>query len=398
MLRAWRRADFWDRVLRPGGQGRNVTKVGAQTNPREIASQVAAQGRAAVDCPTLQCIGPSATNQAIKAVAIARTYLAQSDASGQTVCCTSQRPLDGLAGRCSGPSAASALALILSRGAAHAHARHAAAAGRRVARAPLMAHSIRSRRPRAASLWTAAMHTHMRVTAPPCVGAQAHPDVVVYPEFIKLDAAQAADDGSSLSALQLALCKRVRRTSVDKEGRSLKVSSNTEAKSLAGAIASCTVRELPPDSASKSGGAGSGARDSVLDGSAAGVTRCAAHAAVAGWRRAPCRGPAGRCRRQWCGRVMVVRLTGLGVRMCVCCAQREGSRVELTAIGAGSVNQAIKAIAIARQYVEEEAIDLCFRPEFVEIAEAEVGAGDGAQHGAAGPTSALRIIVLVEQT
>ena len=33
---------------------------------------------------------------------------------------------------------------------------------------------------------------------------------------------------------------------------------------------------------------------------------------------------------------------------------------------------AIKAIAIARQYVEEEAIDLCFRPEFVEIAEAEV--------------------------
>jgi len=222
-------SDFWDRVLRPGGQGRNVTKVGAQTNPREIASQVAAQGRAAVDCPTLQCIGPSATNQAIKAVAIARTYLAQSDASGQT----------------------------------------------------------------------------------------AHPDVVVYPEFIKLDAAQAADDGSSLSALQLALCKRVRRTSVDKEGRSLKVSSNTEAKSLAGAIASCT---------------------------------------------------------------------------------REGSRVELTAIGAGSVNQAIKAIAIARQYVEEEAIDLCFRPEFVEIAEAEVGAGDGAQHGAAGPTSALRIIVLVEQT
>jgi len=218
-------SDFWDRILRPNG--RNTTKVGQSTNPREVASQIAAQARAAVDCPTLQCIGPSATNQAIKAVSIARNYLAKSDASGET----------------------------------------------------------------------------------------AHPDVIVYPEFVKLDAASGQmDDGPALSAMQLTLCKRVRRTSVDKEGRSLKVSSSTEAKSLAGAIASCT---------------------------------------------------------------------------------REGSRVELTAIGAGSVNQAIKAIAIARQYVEEEAIDLCFRPEFVEIADGSVGGGGG---GNAGTTSALRIIVLVEQT
>ena len=72
---------------------------------------------------------------------------------------------------------------------------------------------------------------------------------------------------------------------------------------------------------------------------------------------------------------------------------REGSRVELTAIGAGSVNQAIKAIAIARQYVEEEAIDLCCRPKFVEIAEGGVAGG-----AEGGPTSALNIIVLVEQT
>ena len=219
-------SDFWDRILRPGGQARNVTKVGSNTNPRDVASQIAAQGRAAVDCPTLQAIGPSATNQAIKAVSIARTYLAKSDASGQS----------------------------------------------------------------------------------------AHPDLVVYPDFIKLDASQ-VDEGNALSALQLVLCKRARRTSVDKEGRSLKVSSSTEAKSLAGAIASCT---------------------------------------------------------------------------------REGSRVELTAIGAGSVNQAIKAIAIARQYVEEEAIDLCFRPEFVEITEGGVGAT--AADGGNGPTSALRIIVRVEQT
>lgn len=68
---------------------------------------------------------------------------------------------------------------------------------------------------------------------------------------------------------------------------------------------------------------------------------------------------------------------------------RVGERVELNAIGAGSVNQAIKAIAIARQYVEEEAIDLCFRPGFVEIM--------GSQLGEAGTTSALRLVVLVEQ-
>lgn len=69
---------------------------------------------------------------------------------------------------------------------------------------------------------------------------------------------------------------------------------------------------------------------------------------------------------------------------------RVGERIELTAIGAGSVNQAIKAIAIARQYVEEEAIDLCCRPGFVEIADNQIGEANGA-------TSALRLVVLVEQ-
>jgi len=213
-------SDFWDRILRPGSAARNTTKVGQGTNPRDVASQIAAQARAAVECPTLQCIGPGATNQAVKSIAIARTFLFKSNEGGSTQ----------------------------------------------------------------------------------------HPDIIVYPEFVKLDPSQG--DDATLSALELTLSKRARRTSVDKEGRSLKVSSSTEAKALAGAIASCT---------------------------------------------------------------------------------REGSRVELTAIGAGSVNQAIKAIAIARQYVEEEAIDLCFRPEFTEVAV------DG-EVGAQGSTSAVRIIVLVEQT
>lgn len=223
------KGDFWSRIDR----GRNLTKVGANSNPRDIASLIAAQARAAVECPRLQCVGPGATNQAIKAVAISRTYLQASDKAGLS----------------------------------------------------------------------------------------AHPDVIVYPEFVHLDAPQPgnAGGGGALSALQLTLCKRARRHSVDKEGRSLKVSSNTDAKSLAGAIASCT---------------------------------------------------------------------------------REGSRVELTAIGAGSINQAIKAIAIARQYVEEEAIDLCCRPEFVELAGGALGArgGDEGAQGHSGPTSALRVLVLVEQT
>merc|ERR1719231_1865141 len=131
-------------------------------------------------------------------------------------------------------------------------------------------------------------------------GETSHPDLTVYPEFVKLSSAASGSD-DQLSAVQLAISKRSRRPSVDKEGRSLKVGTQTDAKSLAGAIASCT---------------------------------------------------------------------------------RDGSRVELTAIGAGSVNQAIKAIAIARQYVEEEAIDLCCRPEFVEIADGQLGE--------CGATSALR--------
>ena len=62
-------------------------------------------------------------------------------------------------------------------------------------------------------------------------------------------------------------------------------------------------------------------------------------------------------------------------------------------LGAASVNQAVKAVAIARQFVEEEAIDLCCRPEFVELSDDQLGDGT-----AGGPTSALRLLVLVEQT
>lgn len=46
---------------------------------------------------------------------------------------------------------------------------------------------------------------------------------------------------------------------------------------------------------------------------------------------------------------------------------RENKEVELQAIGAGSVNQAVKAIAVARAFLEEDAINITCIPGFTEI-------------------------------
>jgi len=46
---------------------------------------------------------------------------------------------------------------------------------------------------------------------------------------------------------------------------------------------------------------------------------------------------------------------------------REGTVAEVQAIGAGAVNQAVKAIAIARGYLKEDGIDITCIPSFVEI-------------------------------
>jgi len=46
---------------------------------------------------------------------------------------------------------------------------------------------------------------------------------------------------------------------------------------------------------------------------------------------------------------------------------RENGKAEMQAIGAGSINQAIKAIAIARGYVAPSGIDLVCIPAFVEV-------------------------------
>ncbi|MBN1580187.1 MAG: stage V sporulation protein S [Anaerolineae bacterium] len=46
---------------------------------------------------------------------------------------------------------------------------------------------------------------------------------------------------------------------------------------------------------------------------------------------------------------------------------RESGRAEVQAIGAGAVNQAVKAVAIARGYLELDGIDVVCIPAFVEV-------------------------------
>jgi stage V sporulation protein S len=46
---------------------------------------------------------------------------------------------------------------------------------------------------------------------------------------------------------------------------------------------------------------------------------------------------------------------------------REHRHAEVQAIGAGAVNQAVKAIAIARGYLERDGLDIACTPTFVEV-------------------------------
>ena len=46
---------------------------------------------------------------------------------------------------------------------------------------------------------------------------------------------------------------------------------------------------------------------------------------------------------------------------------REVGRVDVQAIGAGAVNQAVKAVTIARSYLEMDGIDIICVPSFVEV-------------------------------
>lgn len=46
---------------------------------------------------------------------------------------------------------------------------------------------------------------------------------------------------------------------------------------------------------------------------------------------------------------------------------RERETAELQAVGAGAINQAIKAVAIARSYLKSSEIDLACIPSFIDV-------------------------------
>ena len=46
---------------------------------------------------------------------------------------------------------------------------------------------------------------------------------------------------------------------------------------------------------------------------------------------------------------------------------QEGKDVEFLAVGAGAVNQAVKAVAIARGYVSPQGVDITVKPGFEDV-------------------------------
>lgn len=56
-----------------------------------------------------------------------------------------------------------------------------------------------------------------------------------------------------------------------------------------------------------------------------------------------------------------------GVAGAIAGMMRDGHPTEVQAIGASAINQAVKAIAIARVYLAPDGIDLHCFPEFVDI-------------------------------
>lgn len=46
---------------------------------------------------------------------------------------------------------------------------------------------------------------------------------------------------------------------------------------------------------------------------------------------------------------------------------RENKRAEIQAIGAGAVNQAVKALVLAKGYLAEDGYEVIFTPEFTDV-------------------------------
>lgn len=46
---------------------------------------------------------------------------------------------------------------------------------------------------------------------------------------------------------------------------------------------------------------------------------------------------------------------------------QEGKEVELLSVGAGAINQAVKAVAIARGYISPQGVDITVKPGFEDV-------------------------------
>ena len=56
-----------------------------------------------------------------------------------------------------------------------------------------------------------------------------------------------------------------------------------------------------------------------------------------------------------------------GVAGAIAGVVREQMHAEVQAIGAGAVNQAVKALVLAKNFLEQDGIDVWFTPEFVNV-------------------------------
>jgi stage V sporulation protein S len=71
------------------------------------------------------------------------------------------------------------------------------------------------------------------------------------------------------------------------------------------------------------------------------------------------------------GRVNVIKVSAesrtSAVAGAIAGVVRESKRAEVQAIGAGAVNQAVKAVAIARGYLHEDGLNIICLPEFTTV-------------------------------
>jgi len=87
-----------------------------------------------------------------------------------------------------------------------------------------------------------------------------------------------------------------------------------------------------------------------------------------------------------------------GVANIIAKEARDWSRVSLLAVGQDSIMQAVKSVTIARTYLEDDSMDLSFRPHFSSsISNSKQEKNEKSKTRDKKPPSALKLRVLVQQ-